>query len=91
MLQKPRIYADFQKLDGCGNAILKTVGTVTDLGKLNISLQEGKFVVLYQPDINEKGESDPLEVDATIKFSGDHNCWVGVFSHSELCYRSEKP
>lgn len=90
MLAKPRIYADFQKLDNNGNAILKTVGTAEDLDKLKISLQEGMAVVLYETDINSNGESDPLEVDAIIKFSAEHNCWVGVFSRSELCYRSER-
>jgi hypothetical protein len=88
---KPRIYADFNKLDENRSAILVCLGTKIDLDKLGLTLQEGMEVTLYQPDeVDENGLPDDLEVDAVIAFHKELKCWVGRFIWEDLSYRSEK-
>jgi hypothetical protein len=88
---KPRIYADFNKLDENHSAILVCLGTRIDLDKLGLTLHEGMEVTLYQPDeVDENGLPDDLEVDAVVSFHEKLKCWVGKFKREELSYRSEK-
>ena len=86
---KPRIYADFNKLDKDRNAILVCLGTKNDLEEQNLKLVKGLEVMLYQPDgVDEDGNTDCLEVDAVIEYDSINNYWIGVFEFEELDYQS---
>ena len=86
---KPRIYADFNKLDKDRNAILVCFGTKKDLDEQNLKLVQGLEVTLYQTDdLDEEGNPDCLEVDAVIEYDCINNFWIGVFEWEELDYRS---
>ncbi|WP_339733079.1 hypothetical protein [uncultured Gimesia sp.] len=88
---KPRLYADFNKLDQNRSAILTCLGTKKDLQELQLKLAPGLEVVLYMPDdVDETGTPDCLEVEAVIEYDRVHDEWIGVFEWDELCYRSEK-
>ncbi len=86
---KPRIYADFNKLDKDRNAILVCLGTKNDLEEQDLKLVKGLEVTLYQPDdVDEEGNPDCLEVDAVIEYDSTNNFWIGVFEWEEMDYRS---
>jgi hypothetical protein len=86
----PRIYADFNKAAGPGRVILTCVGTRADIEKLNLDLTDGMQVVLYMPDVDENGVSDPLEVSAIIRRDEKNGWWVGDFDWKELDHLSRK-
>jgi hypothetical protein len=91
MTSKPRIYADFNKLDEKRRAILTCYDTARDLAALGMSFYEGMEATLYMTDdVDESGAPDCLEVDATIEFDGVHKHWVGTFNWDDLEYRSKK-
>ncbi len=95
MKEKPRIYADFNKLDARRGSrrgvILTCQGTAHDLDAHGLTLQEGMEVILYMPDdVDEYGAPDNLEVDAVVEFDKVLGYWVGSFQWDELDYRSEK-
>jgi hypothetical protein len=89
-----RLYHDFNKLfpgkaPGMRSAPLICVGTREDIEALNITLQDGMGVMLYQPDdIASGGSADCLEVRATIRFDQEAQCFMGDFIWDELKYRS---
>jgi hypothetical protein len=86
---KPRIYADFQKLDGRGRAVLTCRGTTEDLKKLGIELQEGLNVILYSDDLDARGNPDDLEVEAVVEFDRDDACWVARFDAGGFRHASD--
>lgn len=90
MSSLPKIYADFNKADSPGRVILTTVGTSADLKRLNLELYDGMRVLLSMPDVNESGESDPLEVEAVIRKDEERGAWVGEFNWRELDHVSRK-
>jgi len=91
MTSKPRIYADFNKLDAKRRAILTCYGTARDLTALGIRFYDGMEVTLYMPDdVDQNGAPDSLEVDAVIEFDNENQYWVGSFSWNDLDYRSRK-
>lgn len=98
-MTRARIYHDFNKLDPDADELGWTTvraplvcrGTADDLERLKIELHDGMLVTLYQPDdVDQQGNSDCLEVGATIRRSAKGEYWVGEFVYSELCYRLEK-
>ena len=50
---RPRVFADFQKLDDFGRLILITIGSHHDFLKLGSQLRSGMEVVFYRDDLKE--------------------------------------
>lgn len=90
MNKEPRIYADFNKLDEKKRVILTCIRTKQDIARLGISFVDGMSVILYMPDCDENGISDPLEVDAVIRHDDNNDWWVGEFLWDELDHVSRK-
>ena len=65
----PHVYADFHNADEQGRLRLNCVGTVQDLSKQCIALQENLELIFYSED---------LEVNGQVQFSSEENIWVGV-------------
>lgn len=87
-----RIYADFQKLDDYGRAILTCVGTQRDLEVNNVSLHEGMHVVLYSDDYDDYddyGAADDIEVDAIIDYDPICSRWVAKYDASAFRHSSD--
>lgn len=61
------IYADFNNADQMGRLRLNCIGTVRDLGRLGLQLQNGLRVRVHDEE---------LEAEAEIGYSSDEHIWV---------------
>ncbi len=68
-MDKLRVFADFHNADVQGRLRLNCIGTVEDLARQQISLQDGQILTLYSED---------LEVDGLVQYSTEENLWVAV-------------
>lgn len=64
-----KIFADFHNADIQGRLRLNCIGTIEDLARQQISLQDGQLLTLYSED---------LEVDGVVRHSAAENVWVAV-------------
>jgi sporulation protein YlmC with PRC-barrel domain len=51
------------------------VGTISDLSRQNMKLQQGQLLTLYSED---------LEVDGVVQYSDEENIWVAVIDWNEI-------
>lgn len=61
------IYADFNNADPVGRLRLNCVGTVRDLGRLGVRLQDGLRLRVHDEE---------LEADGEVSYSSDEQIWV---------------
>ena len=85
----PRIFSDFQKLDDNGRLILSIRGAARDLASLE-SPKTGQTVIFYSPDINDADQPDDLEVEGTLEFDEEHNCWLGNYDPGGFRHASDR-
>ena len=64
-----RIYADFHNADEQGRLRLNCVGTIEDLARYRVELQDGEKLVLY---------SEELEADGVVTYSPNERLWVAA-------------
>ena len=64
-----KIFADFHNADEKGHIRLNCVGTIEDLSRQNIKLQNGQLLTLY---------SEELEADGVVEYSEKESLWVAV-------------
>ena len=64
-----KIFADFHNADGKGRLRLNCVGTIEDLSRQNIKLQNGQLLTLY---------SEELEADGVVQYSEEESLWVAA-------------
>ncbi len=74
-MSHPRIFADFHNADEQSRLRLNCVGTIEDLSRQNIKLQNGKLLTLY---------SEELEVDGAVQYSEDESLWVAVIDWKQI-------
>lgn len=74
-MNNPRVFADFHNADEYGRLRLNCVGTIEDLNRQNIQLQENTQLILY---------SEELEVDATVQYSEQENIWVAKIDWEQI-------
>ncbi len=74
-MSHPRIFADFHNADEQGRLRLNCVGTIEDLSRQNIKLQNGKLLTLY---------SEELEVDGAVQYSEEESLWVAVIDWKQI-------
>ncbi|TAD99647.1 MAG: hypothetical protein EAZ68_17915 [Oscillatoriales cyanobacterium] len=65
----PRIFADFHNADEQGRLRLNCVGTIEDLSRQNIKLQDGQLLAFYDEE---------LEVDGVVQYSEEESLWVAA-------------
>ncbi len=63
------MFADFHNADPKGRLRMNCIGTVEDLSRQQVTLQEGVQLVLYSED---------LEVDGEVLYSSEESLWVAV-------------
>ncbi|MCL1464778.1 hypothetical protein [Argonema galeatum] len=68
-MSNPKIFADFHNADEKGRLRLNCVGTIEDLSRQNIKLQDGQLLILY---------SEELEADGVVQYSEEESLWVAV-------------
>ncbi|MEG4487342.1 MULTISPECIES: hypothetical protein [unclassified Microcoleus] len=74
-MKYPRIFADFHNADEQGRLRLNCVGTIEDLSRQNIKLEDGKFLALY---------NEELEVDGVVQYSEEESLWVAVIDWKQI-------
>jgi hypothetical protein len=71
----PSIYADFMNADPLGRVRLNSVGTVEDLGRSGIRLEDGLRVTVHD---------DEVEADGVVLRSTDEHIWVARIDWSAV-------
>lgn len=74
-MNNPRIFADFHNADGQGRLRLNCVGTIEDLSRQNIKLQDGQSLTLY---------SEELEVEGVVQYSEQESLWVAAIDWNQI-------
>jgi hypothetical protein len=70
-----RIFADFHNADEQGRLRLNCVGTIEDLSRQNIKLQDGQLLAFYDEE---------LEVDGVVQYSEEENIWVAAIDWKQI-------
>ena len=74
-MKYPRIFADFHNADEQGRLRLNCVGTIEDLSRQNIKLEDGQLLALYDEE---------LEVDGVVQYSQEESLWVAVIDWKKI-------
>jgi hypothetical protein len=85
----PRVYADFQNLDNLNRLRLTCAGTVEDLSRQGIRLQEGLVLTFYMDDADDLGRPDELRADGIVQHNQEEDCWVAAIDWSAIRHASE--
>jgi hypothetical protein len=70
-----RVFVDFHNADEQGRLRLNCIGTIEDLARQHIELENGQRLMLYGED---------LEVDGVIQFSEDEKIWVVAINWNQI-------
>ena len=68
-MNKPSVFADFHNADANGRLRLNCAGTVADLERQKIVLQNGQSLIIY---------SEELEVEGVVHYSQEEELWTAV-------------
>jgi hypothetical protein len=74
-MNKLRVFADFHNADAQGRLRLNCTGTIQDLARQKIWLQDGQELILYSED---------LEVEGVVQYSNEENLWVGIINWDDI-------
>jgi len=74
-MSAPRIYADFNNADSKGRLRLITEGSLSDIKSLNLKMEEGLLIVVYD---------DELSTSAEVSFSEEEKIWVAKVDWAQI-------
>jgi hypothetical protein len=74
-IQRPKVFADFNNADQQGRIRLNTVGTIRDLDRLGIVLQEGAELLLSCLE---------LEAEGRATYSDHEHVWVASINWDQI-------
>lgn len=86
----PRVYADFQNLDDANRLRLTCAGTLQDLERQGLQLQEGLVLTFYSDDADDQGHPDELRVEGVVHYDTDGHCWVAAIDWATIRHASEE-
>lgn len=86
----PRIYADFQNLDDFNRLRLTSAGTLQDLERQGIRLQEGLVFTFYTDDADDEDQPDELRVEGVVQYDQEAQCWVGTIDWAAIRHASDE-
>ncbi len=89
-MDTPKIYADFQNLDDLNRLRLTSVGTLQDLERHGIELQEGLVLTLYTDDADDKHQPDELRAEGIVHYDEDEQCWVATIDWTAIRHASDE-
>ena len=72
---KLRVFADFNNADEEGRLRLNCIGTIDDLARQKVELQDGQTLTFYSED---------LEVEGMVKHSLEESIWVAVIDWDNI-------
>lgn len=69
-----RLYADFNNADSKGRIRLNGAGTLKDLAKLGLRLQDGLMITVHDEELTADGEAIYSELESvwTVKIDWNH-------------------
>jgi len=70
-----RVFADFNNADEESRLRLNCIGTIEDLARQKIELQDGQTLTFYSED---------LEIEGMVKHSPEENIWVAVIDWDNI-------
>ncbi len=68
-MNKPRVFADFHNADVQGRVRLNCAGTIEDIKRQGIVLQDRQPLIIY---------SEELEVEGIVHYSEEEKLWTAV-------------
>ncbi len=93
-MEKPRIYADYNKMAGGPNGeywlLLQCIGISIDLERLGLTFSDGLEAIFYMDDGDENGNPDDLEGDGIVRFDHAHYGWVAEMDESTIRHASDR-
>ncbi|WP_254449450.1 hypothetical protein [Anabaena sp. UHCC 0253] len=75
MNKQLRVFADFNNADEEERLRLNCIGTIEDLARQKIELQDGQKLTFYSED---------LEIEGIVKHSPEENIWVAVIDWDNI-------
>jgi hypothetical protein len=84
------VYADFQNLDDENRVRLTCAGTIHDLERQGIQLEEGLVLTLYTDDADDHGRPDELRARGLVQYNEEQQCWVAAVDWSALWHASDE-
>jgi len=72
----PRVYVDFLRTDDVGRILLVKNGTLQDLERYGIKLQEGLVLSVYSDDADDAGNRDNLVTEGVVHYDAATARWV---------------
>ncbi len=85
----PKVYADFQKLDDFNRLQLTCAGTLQDLKRHGIQLQEGMVLTFYMDDADEKGRPGEMTAGGTVHYDAAAKSWVAEIDWDAIRHESD--
>jgi hypothetical protein len=76
-MMNPLVYADFNNADASGRLRLNCAGTIQDLSRLGIRLQEGLRLTLHDEE---------LRAEAEVHYSNDEHIWVAAIDWDSVSH-----
>ena len=86
----PKVYADFQNLDGANRLRLTCAGTLQDLARHGIQLHESLVLTFYSDDADDQGQPDELRVEGVVHYDTEGQCWVATIDWAAVHHASEE-
>ncbi|RKU21100.1 hypothetical protein C6503_05170 [Candidatus Poribacteria bacterium] len=74
-MNKVRVFADFHNADVKGRVWLNCAGTIEDLERQKIVLQDGQSLIIY---------SEELEVEGVVHYSEEEKLWTAVIDWNAI-------
>jgi hypothetical protein len=89
-MSKPKVYADFHNLDDSNRLRLTCAGTIADLARQGIELQEGMALTFYMDDADDQGQADELRTDGIIHYDKCDGYWFASVDWSAVHHCSDE-
>lgn len=83
------IYADTNKYDSRHRLILTTRGTVDDLERHGINLEDNLSLTFYMDDADQDNNPDNLIFRGTVYFDSANQYWVAEIDWNKIKNRSK--
>src|SRR5262245_53589377 len=85
-----KVFADFQNLDDANRVRLTCAGTLQDLARQGIQLQQGLVLTLYSDDADDQCQPAELRAEGVVRYDTDGQCWVATIDWAAIRHASEE-